>query len=136
MEESLVTFEVAVVAEQDTQVAQLARGLARELEDAGAEAVTAQRQAIIPETGTKNVPFEWGTLLVEVAKNGLPPIIAALAGWLARRPAERVRLKWREGDREVEVECAESSLTGSQLDDLMRRLQGAIRPERRPPAKK
>src|SRR5689334_9749469 len=109
MRESLVEFEVAVVSEDDANLARLSAGLARELADAGAESVRPERLESVPAPGTKSSPIEWGKLIVEAASTGLAPIIAALAGWLARRPSQKVKLKWREGDREIEIECSESS---------------------------
>src|SRR5262245_56242670 len=125
MGQDFVVLEVAVRSVDDTDAARVSAELARELEDAGAESVRPQRRDGVAEPGTKGA-FECGKLLVEVVGTGLPPIIGALAGWLARRPAEKVHLKWREGDREVELECSDSTLAGSRIDELVARLQRLI----------
>jgi hypothetical protein len=131
--EDTVTFEVALMTGEDAESALLTRALARELEDAGAESVVSRRENAL-HPGTKSA-FEWGKLAVQVATTGLPSLFAALAGWLARRPDEKVRIKWRDGDREVEVECSNSTLEGSRLDELANRVKGIAQPVRRPSKK-
>jgi hypothetical protein len=87
------------------------------------------------EPGTKSA-IDWGNLVVQAATAGLPAIFAALAGWLARRPDEKVRLKWRDGDREVEIECSHAALGESRIDELVDRLRGVAQLTRSPGAKR
>jgi len=128
---SMVAFEVHVISGEDDPAPHLAEGLlARELEQAGADTVSqvASPGAALP--GAK-AAGEWSGLLIKAFADGLPSLVTTLLGWLARRPADRIKVICRDGDRQVEIDCTKEDVREAQK--LIRTFQASLRVPARTP---
>jgi len=124
-EEGVVVFEVCLVPGEDDPAPERSGGVfARELEDAGADSVSARSTAGPPVAGAKGAAAELGGLLVEVVTAGVPGLVTTLLAWLTKRPDDRLKIKYRDGDRECEIECAKGDV--AQAEALIQALQRSV----------
>jgi hypothetical protein len=112
--ESLLALEVEVMPGDDDPAPERAASLlARELEDAGADSVSPMATTGPAVPGAK-AGGEWTGLIVKTLAKGIPDLVSTLLGWVSRRPADRIKIKYRSGGRVIEVECTKDDVADAQ----------------------
>jgi hypothetical protein len=96
----------------------LARGLAKELDEAEAGQVALKSTGRVPD-GAKAGDFVAIGQLVIGAIGALPPVVAAIRGWLRRSPAKRITLVV-DGDS-LTIESPSSEAENRLIDEWLAR---------------
>jgi len=110
----------------DERLDQLTRQLRNELQELDVESVELLKEGATPE-GTKSVEaVTLGALAVAVLPTAIPQLIAFLQSWLMRGEDRRIKIKTQVADRSLELDYSPSTISPTELKDLVDTLTEAL----------